>query len=514
MSRSEVFLTVNEFERPHGKYFTDRNGCWFVSDDLLVANYISIDTNVSISLSRTLLDPETDIVNNIGFFDDESRVFLFVWLDAEPVIFIGNSEKWQSVSTEHLYFHMNVIDVFRVRLGRFCVVSKKGYSIHDSSLSCLYEYRWTISRCCHDHDMLAFGDIDYITLHQMLENDTSQTIFTSTDGLIGFPSHILVYEDSIVFVEVKDGVMHARIGRYDVDNNTMLPFGSIERVLGRVSHVSLFDTKSMVVSTKEQTLLVDIAADPVLVIGSLSMENAVFINGGFVFNDSICRIVVENFEALCDIENDKVMFCMALMRRKNGLNTAMSLLFDILKGANTAKEMEDVIRKLTPCVTTPEAQIRFVRAVQFCKQTNAHLILHALVTLWNTGDACLVRQARLSLIEVMCQDECKHLINSLLLAWKGKVDLDGFCIRELMKRLSSDIRIDPRAVKDTTDLACACIEFGRQSEAKNILTKCIMDNNQEPGRVAYALDEYVRVFGTPEKSQFVEVACALKQRLG
>lgn len=479
---TEVLLVSEEQELPEGTTITNKDGVWIISDDATKLTVFHDQSVSTFSLSSLAAKENTFEVKNIGFLND-NKVFIYAKRQDKLILIVVAREECDplTILLDTFYFHNSILSVFSPYKGVFCVISREGLSLHNEHCVCLYTHRSVIKRCCYDDEMVIYEDNSRLVVHHLASDGTNYQLLELMPQLMPFPEKISAkFGKSLLLLgEFQGMILLFKIAYKRNQLNTachpiMCNISSVLDNQTRIKDVkvSFFDENAIIISTKNDTLLLDVNSNVPIVMGCFRIPNVEISS----HNSACDGKKLYKFDELYDnAQNEnQLLLIAALFRRRNGLSAAMKLLSAELAKVSTIEEMTTLIQTVGVFASSPSAQIRFTRALQFCATTNPHLLLRGMVLYWQLLGSKVIPEAQEPLIDTMCHSECIHAIMNLMMAWKLK--FDNHTARLLVEKMDMSVQIEPAIVTDRVHLARLFVEFGRRNEAMNLIAKCILDN--------------------------------------
>ena len=525
MNKSSVFRLFEKFPLPAGTVFSRGRDFWIVSEDRQFALCIFEGERIEVSLEQLSLQKEHDVVKNIGMLENGKNVFVFVVKGKVPIMYVLSLEtkRCDSIQLNCLYFHTHVLDVFSPYSGVFCVISEQGLSLHTMALDCIDSCRTRITRFCFGDNMVAYGSKGKLYIHHFIENGPSYLLLDSSSDVFGFPKIIVTRNNVIYMIRDDNGYPVVLKMSFTPEERVHACHPNIcnlkslfsQPVNWNTLRLSLFDETSMILGDNDQSLFIDINSTLPILVGTLPAPSLLVVDNTLAAGLDKCYFMQPSYETIhletLTGNSEQILALIgALFRRENGLNAGMNMLVQILKDVKT-EDMEKIILNIGVYASSPIAQMRFTRALQFSGVTNPHLVLRGLVRYSQGLASKLTDEARAPLLEVLCHKECVHSLHSLMRSSGAK--LSPFSLRFMLPKLDPSFRIDPTIIEDVVDYVDICIDNNRDKEAKTLIFKCSMDRPGEERRIKSLAGKYVKKFGDTPSGSMSKLIKTLTTRL-
>jgi hypothetical protein len=219
------------------------------------------------------------------------------------------------------------------------------------------------------------------------------------------------------------------------------------------------------------SILIDFSEDQAVSIGRWinTVENVSGLSQSklALARDTVWRVRPDYTQITGDTDN----WLAGLMRREGGESRALALLIQKLRAVRDVDSMRGLIKVIGKSVTSPMAQIRFTRSIQFCGITNPHLILAGLWTYADIIGDKMDDRAKVPLWETMFHPSCRWTARGLM-TWSGK-KLNKNGIRTVM---GLGENVDAALVQDVLDYVEVCLDMGNVDLARKLLVRSRMEN--------------------------------------
>ncbi|KAH0795680.1 hypothetical protein GPJ56_000559 [Histomonas meleagridis] len=245
---------------------------------------------------------------------------------------------------------------------------------------------------------------------------------------------------------------------------------------------SVFDNAILVTDTKKnRSALLDFQdTEKYKVVGDVfdikKGFKCIFDDTFSLFDNEIYEIKT-NYEAIAQMKISKHLIAY-LFRRRNGITSAVNMLIRRLKETCTSYQMKKLVKKIAPSLTSPVTQIRFVRALQFCGILNPQLLMIGMIEFYSIIGSEMTCEVKEAVFDIFTHNSCRNALIDLFNCRPSLIKLDEEALRLLMRKCGTDMIIQPRNVDNLYEYAKVCIEFGMQKEAKKLILRVILDQNE------------------------------------
>ena len=499
---------INEI--PNGPIFASNDSLFIVHEDFSQITYFSNFQNQIIDIKTAKLDPAKDSVNYVGFMNPEQVYmyatrnkiptgFIFTLNQGEPFISTvnntnldGNSfklPKTLSFSLSSLVFHRNILASFIPYSDCFCIISKEGLSIHSITLKTIYSFKQFITKCCFINNYLLFSDQFFISIFQFEKDKLPVLKYKNQINDLGAPHTILALSHSLILV-YSDHNQNALLQKIPLlTQKTQNPI-SVQKYFTNDTNINTLTFNVL----DDALLMCDLRNNRTVLLDLLDPEE---IQIGYTFaSENVIHSVYANSYGLCPkkmfklklhyeiIRDDNPKIIASLFRRQKALSHALSLLSQRLRNSKTVESMKDVVDTIGPSATSPVAQMRFVRAIQYSTIVDPHLILLAILRFSLILCNKMIDDTRVTLIEAVAHSSCKYTFRNLLNVWNMK--LNAHALRAIVGKFDHSISVDAEHVEDVLVYADICIDCNKKEMAKKLFLRYILDEGKsslDPNKV-------------------------------
>ncbi|OHT02862.1 hypothetical protein TRFO_06900 [Tritrichomonas foetus] len=525
---SEIFKICSEQQVPEGHKIISSNALWCFSTKLSSVTIMAGKETKEINLSFFKLSPQSDKLVNAGFIDYMKKVFIFSNHNGNPTLYMifldAEKPKYLSIMLSSLHFHYYIYNVFVPFPNSLCIISREGISLHSpDDLSLYFERKIdNIKNCCFNESLLAVNDRKNLYIFQFLSKDNYlQLVKTKYTSQSFLPKYIIQFKNSALLISStnnfnnnntsinssnSNGNLNNISNNANSSNNKILmkyvqfqPFSAIDKNLESVLPsdynfddftFSSFD-QIVLISSQKESLLIDVLGTHPVSFGHLADRPcAQIVNNNYFYSNNTLYEFEENYE-MYDTPHSCELIA-AILRRTNGIQTAMSKLSQLLKDCKTSSAMEDIVWKIGTYATSPLAQLRFTRTLQYSGITNPHLILLGMLRFAHIMGSRLTDNAMTHLLDMMAKDECVHAIPSLLSAWNQK--LNKYAMKALLKSNPAFFDLDPSFFQDSYEFIRECLNTGRQERARNLILRAATCG-EKSNELSSVIELYINKYG-------------------
>ena len=511
--KNQVFKVLNEKTVPSGKKIISSGALWCFSADFSVLSIYINDLIIQRSILSLNLNSNDKIIN-AGFIEPNDKIFLFLIKNQIPILYFINikeqDEDVVSFTLSSLHFHNNIINVFSPFKNSFCIISKEGISLHNAEdLSVMFDTQTPIIRACFDKSILLVQNRKKIFLLQFLKEKVL-TLFQTTNTQPPLcPLKIFLCQNS-AFVICKQ-IDRVRImyilfqdGKWvDKNTDTIIPSNtSVEDIA-----ISSFDQTILFATSKTAKLVDFIGQQPILLTEFHDKPLAQIVNDHTLYCNNKFYEFREDYNS-CFHDQISCDMIAAVLRRKNGVNTGMSKLTELLPKCNTYSSLENILTKVCSPSMSQLTQNRFIHALQYCGITNPHLILLGILKARNLMGDSFEEASLKSLVEMMSKEECINIIPGLLSTRNKKLSKNSMSY--LLSLNPNSYHSDPILFQNSADFIKACIDAGQQEKALNLIVRAVTDG--EKGQdLEDVIQLYISKYGDNEEHGLNELVKIIKE---